>query len=298
MAQMTSPAALRAVLKHYGLRPKKGLGQHFLWQTKVVEQIADAAELDRNGVVVEIGPGLGIFTQACARRAGLVISIEIDLALFPILKEMLKEYGNVRLVLGDARRMNFDELVAKYALQLEGSYKIVGNLPYYLTTPLIMWILEGGFQVELLVFMVQREVAARLVAKPGGKDYGSLSVAVQYYTVPELLFTVSPRAFFPPPEVISAVVRLRRRVRPAVEAEDESLFFRVVRAAFCYRRKTIRNSLLKAGLLDPSTKGKAVFKCARIDPCRRGETLSLTEFACLANALNQVRKEEAKDAFY
>ncbi len=278
-----TPTALRVLLKQYGLRPKKSLGQHFLWKPGIVEKIVDAAEIAENDVVVEIGPGLGILTAACARRAGLVIGVELDQQLFPVLEEVLCEYDNVRLVQGNALEVDFDELVAEFSSEPRTPYKVLGNLPYYLSSPLLLRLLEGKFRAELFVFMLQREVAERLVARPGGKDYGSLSVVVQYYAEPELLFTVSRDAFYPPPQVASAVVRLRRRSQPPVEVE-EALFFQVVRAAFRYRRKTLRNALLEAGLLEPGVL-EEVFRKSGIEPSRRGESLSLAEFAALANAL-------------
>lgn len=289
--QPTSPTAIRTLLDRYGLGPKKGLGQHFLWQTGIVERIADAAELEREDVLVEIGPGLGILTAACARRAGLVIAVEIDESLFPLLGEVLQDYHNVRLVAGDARTVDFREIVAQHAPREKRTCKVIGNLPYYLTSPLLLRLLEGEFRAELLVFMVQKEVAERIVARPGGKEYGSLSVVVRYYAEPELLFTVKPQAFLPPPEVSSAVVRLRCRRRPPVEAADEGLFFQVVRAAFRYRRKTIRNALQEAALLEP-VDVSAVFAEAGIAPVRRGETLDLHEFAGLANAILRARERK------
>lgn len=291
MFQATSPHGVRELLKRYGLAPKKGLGQHFLWRANIVERIAEAAELGRNDVVVEIGAGLGILTKACARRAGLVIAVEIDSSLFPLLSETLGDYENVRLVEGDAREVNFGELVDNMASRFDGRFKVVGNLPYYLTSHLIYYLLSRGFRTELFVFMVQKEVAERIVASPGGKDYGALSVLVQYYTEPELLFTVPPGAFFPPPEVASAVVRLRCLTRPPVKVDDESLFFQVVQAAFRYRRKTIRNALLEAGLLVPGACEKELFGEAKIAPERRGETFDLGEFAALADAIKRLRRE-------
>ncbi len=287
----TSPSAIRKLLERYGLGPKKGLGQHFLWQSAVVERIAEAAELRSDDVVVEIGPGLGILTAACARRAGLVIAVEIDEALIPALSEVLDGYQNVRVVVGDARSVDFRQLVERYAPWSRRPCKVVGNLPYYLTSPLLMRLLQGEFVAELLVFMVQKEVAERIVAEPGGKDYGSLSVAVRYWAEPEYLFSVGPQAFVPPPEVTSAVVRLRRRKRPPVDVADEELFFRVVRAAFTYRRKTIRNALQQAGLLSPED-AAAVFAASGIAPERRGETLGLGEFAALANSIIGVRERK------
>lgn len=287
----TSPTAIRKLLERYGLGPKKGLGQHFLWQTGIVERIAEAAGLDGDDVVVEIGPGLGILTAACARRAGLVIAVEIDESLFPLLGEVLQEYQNVRLVAGDARTVDFREIVARYAPRLERPCKVVGNLPYYLTSPLLVRLLKGEFRAELLVFMVQREVAERIVARPGGKEYGSLTVVAHYHAEPELLFNVKPQAFVPPPEVSSAVVRLRLRSHPPVEVADEDLFFQVVRAAFTYRRKTVRNALQQAALLEPGS-ADAVFAGSGVAPERRGETLDLHEFAALANSIIRVRERK------
>lgn len=292
MVEARSPSALRALLQHYGLRPKKGLGQHFLWQTQIVERIADAAELTEDDVVLEIGPGLGILTAALARRAGRVIAVEIDRALFPLLQETLQGYDNIRLVAGDARTVDFEELLETHAPGFTRPCKVLGNLPYYITSPLLMRLLHQEFHKELLVFMVQKEVAERIAASPGGKEYGSLSVAVQYYAEPELLFNVSPHAFFPPPGVASAIIRLRCRSHPAVEVHDEEHFFKVVRAAFRYRRKTIKNSLREAGLLRTELEMK-IFAEAGIDPGRRGETFDLHEFALLADALSRMgeRKE-------
>lgn len=291
MVAATSPTALRALLRRYGLEPKKGLGQHFLWQTGLVERIADAAELKSDDLVLEIGPGMGILTAALARRAGMVIAVEIDRSLFPLLKETLAGFDNVRLVAGDARTVDFQELLESHAPGFTGSCKVLGNLPYYITSPLLMRLLCQGFRKELLVFMVQKEVAERIAAGPGGKVYGSLSVAVQYYAEPEVLFDVSPRAFFPPPDVVSAVIRLRCRPLPAVEVRDEGFFFEVVHAAFRYRRKTIRNALREAGLLEPERESR-FFAEVKVDPGRRGETLDLREFALLADALSRTRERK------
>lgn len=291
MDKATSPTAIKALLKRYGLMPKKGLGQHFLWQSQVVERIVSAAELTKDDVVLEIGPGLGILTAALARQAGRVIAVEIDDSLFPLLKETLREYDNIRLVKGDARKVDFKDLLKEYAPGFAGACKVVGNLPYYITSPLIMHMLYGEFRKELFVFMVQKEVAQRIAAGPGGKEYGSLSVAVQYLAEPELLFQVSPHAFYPPPEVASAVLKLTFRQQPAVRVEDEKIFFEVVRAAFRYRRKMLRNALQEAGLWHP--KSDNIFERAGIIPERRGETLDLAEFSRLANAL--VRSKERKE---
>jgi 16S rRNA (adenine1518-N6/adenine1519-N6)-dimethyltransferase len=314
MVQATSPTAVRSLLGRYGLAPKKGLGQHFLWQQQVVERMAEAAELDASDLVLEIGPGLGILTQACAERAGLVIAVEVDQNLFPLLEAEFGAYPNVRLVQGDARKVDYQSLARTLQPDFSGRCKVMGNLPYYLTSPLLVRLLSGGLQAELLVLMVQQEVAGRIVAAPGGKEYGSLSVLVQYYSAPELLFTVSPQDFWPRPAVTSAVVRLRLRPQPAVVTPDPALFFQVVRAAFRYRRKTLRNALGEAGLLPVGGAGRsacspggeggasggagAVFEEAGIDSGRRGETLDLAEFACLAEALGRARERMVPDALY
>jgi 16S rRNA (adenine1518-N6/adenine1519-N6)-dimethyltransferase len=287
-----SPTAIKALLKRYNLGPKKRLGQHFLWQSHVVERIAESAELTKDDVVLEIGPGLGILTEALARQAGMVIAVEIDRALFPLLQEVLQDYDNIRLVEGDALKVNFDELLKECVPGFTGACKVVGNLPYYITSPLLMGLLYGEFRKELFVFMVQKEVAKRIAAAPGGKDYGSLSVAVQYLAEPELLFQVSPHSFYPPPEVASAVIKLTRRQQPAVSVKDEGVFFKVVRAAFRYRRKTLRNALREGELWHP--KEEDIFALSGIVPERRGETLDLVEFSCLADALVHIKegKEE------
>ncbi len=310
MVQATSPAALRSLLRRYNLAPRKRLGQHFLWQQLVVERMAEAAELDTSDLVLEIGPGLGILTVACAERAGRVIAVEIDESLFPLLEAELGAYPNVRLVQGDARRVDFASLARRLAPDSAGHCKVLGNLPYYLTSPLLVSLLSGGLQAELMVLMVQQEVAGRIVAAPGSKEYGSLSVLVQYHATAEMLFKVAPHDFWPQPEVTSAVIRLRPRPQPAVAVSDPDLFFLVVRGAFRYRRKTLRNALGEAGLLPagntmsqaagPTGSGTVdtLFQEARIDPGRRGETLNLTEFACLAEALARARGRLLVDALH
>jgi 16S rRNA (adenine1518-N6/adenine1519-N6)-dimethyltransferase len=305
MVRATSPAALRSLLGRYNLAPRKGLGQHFLWQQRVAERMAVAAELDPGDLVLEIGPGLGILTAACAARAGLVIAVEIDAGLLPLLESELQGYPNVRLVEGDALKMDWVGLVRLLAPagSTDRACKVVGNLPYYLTTPLLTDLLSGELRPELMVLMVQHEVAERIVADPGSKIYGSLSVLARYHAVPELLFSVAPQEFWPQPDVTSAVIRLRLRPQPAVRVRDEALFFMVVRAAFRYRRKTLKNALDEAGLL-PRPPGAddrlaaALFQAAGIDPGRRGETLDLDEFACLAEALAQARERMAADALH
>lgn len=289
MSSLTSPAAVRALLSKYSLRPKKRWGQNFLVNPGVLEKIVVAANLTAADTVVEIGPGIGTLTCRLADTAGKVVAVEVDRALVNLLKETLSGCTNISLVEGDALKIDFDALVA--AADGAFPYKVVANLPYYITTPLLTRLLTGNFQVSLLVVMVQKEVAFRLVARPGTKEYGALSVLVQYKTEPELVAVVSRGSFFPAPEVDSAVVRLTVRSLAPAAVSDEELFFRVVRAAFARRRKTLTNALAGSGLGLGRDAWPEVLARAGIDPMRRGETLSLEEFAAVTRALAAERKE-------
>lgn len=281
-----SPSAVREIVKKKGLRLHKGLGQNFLVDRNVAEKIVEAAGVEPHDLVVEIGPGLGALTLPVARRAAKVVAVEIDTGLAGALRELVGDLPNVDVVVGDALEMDFDRLAAEKSGGVFGSggkkYKLLANLPYYITTPLLLRLLTGGFNISVLVVMVQLEVAQRLAAEPGGKDYSSLSVAVQYYTEPAFLFRVPSHLFYPAPAVDSAVMRLVVRALPPVLAGDEKKFFQVVRAAFAFRRKTILNSLLASGLGGNKRFWQQVLEEAGIDPVRRGETLSLEEFARLA----------------
>lgn len=269
-------------------RYRKRWGQNFLQDENIVRKIIAAAELSPADVVVEIGAGAGVLTRTLAKNAGLVIAVEIDRRLQPVLSRALNHLPNVEIIFQDALALDFDGLV-KEKLSVRGrageggAYKIVGNLPYAITTPLLFHLLPGNF--SLLLIMVQLEVARRLVAGPASKDYGILSIAIQYYTAPEILFRVPRTVFYPRPVVDSAVVRLKRREKPAVEVPDEDLFFRLVRGAFGQRRKTICNALAgspAAPVLGRET-WRQILQAAGIDPGRRGESLSMEEFAVLAN---------------
>jgi len=270
------------ILKTFGIRLQKKLGQNFLIDGKVVDGIVAAAQLQPGEQVLEIGPGIGTLTQGLAETGAAVTSVELDRHLIDILAKTLEGYDNVRIVHGDFLKLDISrEITAPH-------YKIIANLPYYITTPIIMRILEERMPVELLVTMVQKEVAERMVAKPGTKEYGALSVAVQYYTEPEIVFIVPPAAFIPPPAVESAVIRCVVRKQPPVEVQQEKMFFRVVKAAFSQRRKTLQNCLKAAGLA--ADKASTVLAAAGIDGTRRGETLSLAEFAAVANAWSDMNR--------
>ena len=264
------------ILKTFGIHTNKRLGQNFLIDERVVEGIVEAAEVTADDTVLEIGPGIGTLTQALAETGARVVAVELDRRLVDVLSKTLKGYDNVRVVHGDILQINILEEVAA------PSFKVVANLPYYITTPIIMGLLEQRMPIERLVTMVQKEVAERMVAPPGGKDYGALSVAVQYYTEPKVSFLVPPGSFLPPPAVESAVIRCLVRGEPPVNIKSEKTFFRVVKAAFAQRRKTLANALKAGGV--PAQDLPEILAAAEIDGARRGETLSLSEFASIADA--------------
>lgn len=268
-----------------GVKPKKGLGQNFLINPGITKKVVTAAALTGADTVVEIGPGMGVLTEELAKAAGKVVAVEIDRTLIGILRKAFSEFQNVLFVEGDALDVDFDALVA--AAGGSFPYKVVANLPYYITTPLLIRLISGSLKTRLLVLMVQKEVALRLLAEPGTKEYGSLSVLVAYKTRPELITMVSRGSFFPAPEVDSAVVRLEIRSSPPVTVPDEELLFRVVRAAFGQRRKTLLNSLSGSGIGLSREAWKAALAHAGIDPGRRGETLNLAEFGAVTRSLSR-----------
>ena len=273
---IASPEVVHYVCKRFGIHMSKKLGQNFLIRRSVVDEIVAAAELAAGEPVLEIGPGIGTLTQGLAQSGAAVTAVELDRRLLEVLDTTLAQYNNVRVIHGDVLKVNIPEIMN------HKPFKVVANLPYYITTPIIMSLLEMKLPIERLVVMVQREVAERMVAQPGTKAYGALSVAVQYYTEPSIVMDVPPRAFMPAPEVTSAVICCRLREKPPVEVADEKLFFRVVKAAFAQRRKTFSNTMKTTGL-DKETIASVLAK-ANIDGARRGETFSLQELADVANA--------------
>lgn len=273
---IASPEVVHYVCKRFGIHMSKKLGQNFLIRRSVVDEIVAAAELTAGEPVLEIGPGIGTLTQGLAQSGAAVTAVELDRRLLEVLDTTLAQYNNVRIIHGDVLKVNIPEIMN------HKPFKVVANLPYYITTPIIISLLEMKLPIERLVVMVQREVAERMVAQPGTKAYGALSVAVQYYTEPSIVMDVPPRAFMPAPEVTSAVICCRLREKPPVEVADEKLFFRVVKAAFAQRRKTFSNTMKTTGL-DKETIASVLAK-ANIDGARRGETFSLQELADVANA--------------
>lgn len=266
------------ILKAFGLHMSKRLGQNFLIDATIVQGIVDAAEIQPGDRVLEIGPGIGTLTQGLAETGACVTAVELDKKLPAVLAETLKAYDNVTIVPGDILKVNIPEIMG------EGPFKVAANLPYYITTPILMTLLERHLPITNLVTMVQREVAERMVAKPGSRIYGALSVAVQYYTDPAIVLDVPPRSFIPAPEVDSVVIACKVREQPAVQVRSEKMFFRVVKAAFGQRRKTLANALKGGGL--PEEQVRDAMEQAGIDPTRRGETLSLIEFGRLADAFS------------
>ena len=272
---IASPQVTNHILHRFKLRADKKLGQNFLIDENIVRNIVAAAELSDKDTVLEVGPGIGTLTQGLAESGASVVAVELDKRLLPVLDTTLEGYDNVRIVNGDILQVDIMQTVGV------DEFKVCANLPYYITTPIIFALLEKRLPMERLVAMVQKEVAERMAAKPGGKDYGALSVAIQYYTEPEIAFIVPPSSFIPAPSVDSAVIVCKRREKPPVEVCDEALFFRVVKAAFSLRRKMLNNSLKNMGI-----KGEQVDKwleLAGVDGKRRAETLSLEDFAALTN---------------
>ena len=288
MLELSSPSKVFSLFKQFNFHTSKKLGQNFLVDKNIINKIIDAADLTCNDLVVEIGPGLGVLTQSIANKARQVYTIEIDRNLQPIIEHNLKQYSNVKVVFQDALKADFDRLVLTEVGEENCSYKVIANLPYYITTPLLMHILENKFNVELVVIMVQREVAERMTASPGKKDYGALSVAVQYYTEPEIICRVPKTVFIPAPEVDSTVIRLTKRKFPPVDLKSERLFFKLIRAAFNQRRKTVLNALEGGGFGLSKEDWKRILEKIHIDPIRRGETFSLQDFAMLANCVYEV----------
>ena len=275
----------RHILSSFGIRTQKKLGQHFLVDEAIVRSIAASLELQPGMPVLEIGPGIGTLTQQLALTGAKVTAVELDRRCIEIMATTLKSYDNVQVVQGDVLSIDFKAVMG------EGPFYVAGNLPYYITTPIVMKILEERIPAEKMVFMVQKEVADRMTSPPGSKDYGALSVAVQYYTEARKLFEVPASAFLPPPAVNSAVILCTLRKTPPVSIPSEKLFFRVVRAAFGQRRKALANSLQGCGF-DKAAVAE-MLKTTGIDGVRRGETLSMEEFAALSRACHEYQGSDS-----
>ncbi|MFX3624214.1 MAG: 16S rRNA (adenine(1518)-N(6)/adenine(1519)-N(6))-dimethyltransferase RsmA [Ectobacillus sp.] len=286
MKDIATPNRTKMIIEKYGFSFKKSLGQNFLIDTNVLNRIVDFAEIGPNSGAIEIGPGIGALTEQLAKRAKKVVAFEIDQRLLPILAETLEPYGNTKVIHNDVLKADVNQVIAE-EFEKGQDLMIVANLPYYVTTPILFKLLEERLPVRGIVVMMQKEVADRITAGPGTKDYGSLSIAIQYYMEAETVMTVPRTVFVPQPNVDSAVIRLLKRSKPLVAVKDEELFFAVVRASFAQRRKTLMNNL--SNNLAGAPKDKAILEQvilgAGIDPKRRGETLTIEEFAKLSDAL-------------
>lgn len=274
------------VLQKYDFKFQKKFGQNFLIDTHVLDKIIRAANITKDDMVLEIGPGIGTMTQYLAEAAGKVIAVEIDKNLIPILEDTLSDYDNVRVINDDVLKVD----LRKLADEENGGrpVKVVANLPYYITTPIIMGLFENGVPVESITVMVQKEVADRMQTGPGNKDYGALSLAVQYYAEPYIVANVPPNCFMPRPKVGSAVIRLTRHEKPPVEVKDEKLMFEIIRASFNQRRKTLANGLNNSDKLSFSKeKITEVIEQLGKGASVRGEALTLEEFARLTNLFTE-----------
>lgn len=280
-------ARCTAVLKKYGFSFRKKYGQNFLIDESVLEGIIDTADITKDDFVLEIGPGIGTLTQYLATYAGKVCAVEIDKALLPILEDTLSGWDNVTVLNADILKTN----IRAIAETENGGkpIKVCANLPYYITTPILMGLFESGAPFSQLTVMVQKEVAERMIAEPGSKTYGALSLAVRYYTDPEISFIVKPESFMPRPKVESAIVHMVRHQEPPVDVKDEKMLFDVIRASFNERRKTLQNGIANyAGFsFSKEQVGQALDLCG-LDRTVRGEKLSLEDFARLADALTEV----------
>ena len=278
----------RAILERHGFTFKKSFGQNFLTDTNILQKIVDTAEIDKQVNVIEIGPGIGALTEFLAESAAEVMAFEIDDRLVPILADTLRDFDNVTVVNQDILKVDLAQYIAEFK-NPELPIKVVANLPYYITTPILMHLIESGIPFSEFIVMMQKEVADRISAQPNTKAYGSLSIAVQYYMTAKVAFIVPRTVFVPAPNVDSAILKMVRRERPAVEVQDEKFFFKVSKASFVHRRKTLWNNLTSHFGKSEATKAKltAALEQAELSPSVRGEALTLADFARLADALKE-----------
>lgn len=290
MAELGNPQNTIEVLQKYRFNFQKKFGQNFLIDTHVLDKIIDASGVTEDDFVLEIGPGIGTMTQYLCERAREVVAVEIDKNLIPILSDTLKNYSNVTVINEDILKLDICKLAEE---KNQGKpIKVVANLPYYITTPIIMGLFESHVPIDCITIMVQKEVAERMQEKPGSKEYGALSLAVQYYAKPEIVANVPPNCFMPRPNVGSAVIRLTRHEKPPVEVEDEKLMFRIIRASFNQRRKTLANGLNNSPEIHlPKEVIQESIVSLGVPENIRGEALSLEQFAELSNEIGQRMKQ-------
>lgn len=279
----------RAVLERHGFTFKKSFGQNFLTDTNILQKIVDTAEIDKNVNVIEIGPGIGALTEFLAENAAEVMAFEIDDRLIPILDDTLRDFDNVKVINEDILKSDLQSRIKEFA-NPDLPIKVVANLPYYITTPILMHLIESKIPFAEFVVMMQKEVADRISAEPNTKAYGSLSIAVQYYMTAKVAFVVPRTVFVPAPNVDSAILKMTRREQPLVQVKDEDFFFRVSKIGFVHRRKTLWNNLTSHFGKAEETKAKLekALEMAKIKSFIRGEALSIADFAKLADALKEV----------
>lgn len=283
---IATPSRTAEIVKKYGLSMKKSLGQNFLIEPNILTKIIDVSELNKDTNVIEVGPGIGALTERLARVSNQVLAFEIDQRLLPVLADTLGKYDNVTVIHRDILDTKLPEDVEVY-IDLSKPLSVVSNLPYYITTPIIMHFLESGLPVDTFVMMMQKEVAQRMTAKPNSKAYGSLTIAIQYYMYAEIAFIVPKTVFSPQPNVDSAILKLKRRPEPLVKVINEELFFKLVKVSFTQRRKTLWNNLIQEFGKSPEQKLKLeqALQVADIEPSVRAEALSIEDFARLANTM-------------
>ena len=288
MAYLGTPSATKEIINKYSFAFQKKFGQNFLIDSNLLESIIRGAEITKDDFVLEIGPGIGTMTQYLCEAARQVVAVEIDKMLIPILEDTLSEYDNVEVINQDVLKVDIKSLAEE---KNNGKpIKVVANLPYYITTPIIMGLFESGVPIDSITIMVQKEVADRMQTGPGSKDYGALSLAVQYYATAKVILNVSATCFMPRPNVDSAVIKLTRHKEPTVNVADEKLMFKIIRASFNQRRKTLVNGLKNSPELSFSKEQivKAIEKIGKPETIR-GEALTLEEFAELANAFTELK---------
>lgn len=286
MPELTDLSVIRALCEKYDFALSKGFGQNFIINPGLPPKIVDASGVDKRYGVIEIGPGIGVLTRELAKRAAKVVSIEVDERLPPLLAETMAGVDNFKLVLQDVLKVDLKALIAE---EFPGMpVAVCANLPYYITSPILMRLLEEKLPIQHITVMVQKEAADRITAIPGTREAGAISYAVDYYAKPRLLFTVQPGSFYPPPKVTSAVIQLQVREQPAVQVEDEAGFFKLVRAAFGQRRKTAANSISN-GMGLPKAKVAAALQAAGLSPTARPEQLTLEDFCALQKALAEAK---------
>lgn len=289
MASLGIPSNTIEILKKYNFSFQKKFGQNFLIDTHVLEEIIEASEITKDDCVLEIGPGIGTMTQYLAENARQVIAVEIDKALIPILEDTLSEYDNVKVINDDILKVNIVKICEEY--NQGRPIKVVANLPYYITTPIIMGLFESHVPLKSITIMVQKEVAERMQEGPGSKEYGALSLAVQYYARPEIVANVPPNCFMPRPNVGSAVIKLVRYEEPPVVVDDEKFMFAIIRASFNQRRKTLSNGLSNGGIGVTREDVVDALEQMELSPTIRGEALTLEQFARLSNILGQIARK-------